>query len=71
MHSRSRAINEGLWHEGSEHPLSQRYLFNQGPGGHDVIGRVKSIDREGPHGNDSFFTSFAEQARDGNIAVEV
>ena len=45
MHSRSRAINEGLWHEGSEHPLSKRYLFNQGPGGHDVIGRMKSVDR--------------------------
>ena len=45
MHSRSWAINEGLWHEGGEHSLSQRHLFNQGPGGHDVIGRVKSIDR--------------------------
>ena len=33
--------------------------------------RVKSIDREGPHGNDSFFTSFAKQAHDGNIAVEI
>ena len=32
---------------------------------------MKSIDREGPHGNDSFFTSFAKQAHDGNIAVEV
>ena len=32
---------------------------------------MKSIDREGPNGNDSFFTSFAKQAHDGNIAVEV